>query len=434
MRKKKTKKTGLVALLLILVLLISIGYAALSTNLSITGNATIKKQTWSVYFNNVVLSSSNNVASVTTAPTVPEGSKTTTELNWEVSMDTPGQVYEFTVDVVNEGSMDAMIETATDNIVGSALTADQKKYLDYTITYLNGAEIEQYDKLAAGETKTIKVRLLFKQDVNASDLPSTDQSGLSLSYTTNYIQADNRAVTKLTKTPLTIGSTVNYSTTLNGVTLNNWKVFYVDGNYTYLILENYLPNAAIDTTSMEGLGTKGTYYVYGTKDDTIRRTNLLNAMTTKSNWDSLLVGTLNGTTSVNETRTENVWAMGSPTIELYVNSWNESYPDNKLYTAPKTMADGFGYYLGTSENPDVSNSHIVDMSNSDGFHNTLYYPGQVGTGNEGCSDYWFASGGAGSTNRMKYVASNGYIDDTYYYTEGNAFRPVICLPTSVVNQ
>ena len=44
---------------------------------------------------------------------------------------------------------------------------------------------------------------------------------------------------------LAIGDVVNYSTSLNGVTLDDWKVFYIDGDYTYLIYGDYLPNEAV---------------------------------------------------------------------------------------------------------------------------------------------------------------------------------------------
>ena len=170
--KRKQKNRKIVALAMAIILLISVGYAALSTNLKINGTANIAATSWSVYFTNVVIKQNNNVANVITEPTVPDGSTDTIELNWEVSMDTPGQIYEFNVDVVNAGTIDAMIETTTNNIVTSALTEAQAKYLDYSITYVNGAAVEQYDKLASGETKTLKVKLLFKQDINPEDLPS----------------------------------------------------------------------------------------------------------------------------------------------------------------------------------------------------------------------------------------------------------------------
>ena len=76
-------------------------------------------------------------------------------------------------------------------------------------------------------------------------------------------------------------------------------------------------------------------------------------MVTKSNWDGLLTGTLNGTITVDESRTANIWAMGSPDIELWVNSWNVSYPDDLLYTRydisrPENKYEG--WFVGNVEN------------------------------------------------------------------------------------
>ena len=112
--KKKQKKQSLIAISLILMMLISIGYAALSTTLTINGTANIGSSSWLVYFTNVVPNANNNVAQVVTEPTTT--GKETTTLNFAVNMDTPGQVYEFTVDAVNEGSIDAMIATETENL------------------------------------------------------------------------------------------------------------------------------------------------------------------------------------------------------------------------------------------------------------------------------------------------------------------------------
>ena len=194
MRVKSNKRTKVIAILFVLIMLISVGYAFLSTQLTINGIGTLKSNNWNIYFTNVQIKEGSIEA--TTAPTT-EGTSTT-ELNWAVSMDTPGQFYEYNVDVVNGGTIDAMVATATNEIVTTTLTADQQKYLDYSIKYVNGASVDQYDKLAAGETKTITVKLAFKDDIEAADLPSTDQTGIALSYTANYVQADDRAVEKAT--------------------------------------------------------------------------------------------------------------------------------------------------------------------------------------------------------------------------------------------
>ena len=435
---RNQKKQSLIAVALVLVMLISIGYAALSTTLTINGTANIGSSSWLVYFTNVVPNANNNVAQVVTAPSTT--GKETTTLNWAVNMDTPGQVYEFTVDVVNEGTIDAMIATETENLITQGLSTAQKKYLDYTVTYINGAAVEKNDKLAAGETKTLRVKLEFKTDVAAADLP-TDAQTINLSYSINYVQADDNAVTKITKDPLGIGDTVNYSTTLNNVTLDKWKVFYVDGDYTYIILEDYLPNSAIDTTQtyFNKLSKNGDYSIYVNSSesgtDLEKRTYLINALSTKSNWDSLLTGTINGK-AVNETRSEHVYAMGAPDIELWKNSWNATYPADTLYTRyandlvqSSTTYDG--WYIGASENP---SSTGLTLSGKEGYNNTLYYPHKEGIDSNKCYGYWLASPSAGGYRGVVLVGCDGIVGDSDYYDTYMAGRPVVSLPSNIINQ
>ena len=216
---------------------------------------------------------------------------------------------------------------------------------------------------------------------------------------------------------------------MNGVTLDNWKVFYVDGDYTTLIYGDYLPNAAIDTTS-SAFSNLGKDIAYGIVSND-NRLQLLEAMQIKSNWNSLLTGTINGHT-VNEMQTTNVWAMGSPTIDLWVNSWNDQYPSDTLYTAltASVMGDGlYGYYIGFTENPTTYMAN--NMSSKEGYDNTLYYPHKSDINL--CYGYWLASPSAFGSSFITYIDCMGSVTREGY--DGDyAFRPVISLPTSVVNQ
>ena len=233
MKKRNKKKTGLIAIILILVILISIGYASISTNLTIGGNATITAQNWLIYFTNIQPTTGS--VTPTTAPTT-SGTSTTT-LTWVVSLDTPGQFYEYTVDVKNDGSIDAMIGTLSN----STLTTNQAKYLDYTVTYSDGATIEQYDKLEAGHTETLRVRVEFKAD--PEELPSS-ASAITLNYASNYVQADTthaKARNTANVTPsgptvhnlaqagdIQVGDTVNYSPASGSITLTSDQTGYKD--------------------------------------------------------------------------------------------------------------------------------------------------------------------------------------------------------------
>ena len=78
------------------------------------------------------------------------------------------------------------------SLSNTSLTTNQSKYLNYKVTYSDGVEIEQYDRLNAGETEKLKVRVEFKKDLNPEDLPG-EGATINLTYTSNYVQADSNA-------------------------------------------------------------------------------------------------------------------------------------------------------------------------------------------------------------------------------------------------
>ena len=62
-----------------------------------------------------------------------------------------------------------------DSIDKDGLTNQQKKYLDYSISYLNGKEVKVGDTFKAGETKTTKVRVEYLNNISSEDLPGKDE-------------------------------------------------------------------------------------------------------------------------------------------------------------------------------------------------------------------------------------------------------------------
>lgn len=195
MRRKK--KQSIYALLAVLVLMISIGYAYLSTNLKINGTSKIHNATWDVHFENAE-ATANSTVTPTTAPSAPAASKLQ-EISYDVTFDTPGDIYEFTVDVVNGGRIDAMIESFTSKIkVGDAAEQDVSastlpSYLDYAVTYEDGTAIANNHLLAAGDTETIKVTVTFKRDITNAQLEEAAGKTITLNLGTNYVQADKNA-------------------------------------------------------------------------------------------------------------------------------------------------------------------------------------------------------------------------------------------------
>ncbi len=182
--KRKKKKVLSILVLLLLVLGISIGYAVLSQTLTINGTSSIGGSTWNVHFENVQVSAGSvSGANVTTAPTAT-GTETVS-LTYNVTLNQPGDFYEFTVDVKNGGSINAKLNAAP-TITGP--TGAQDVYTNTSFTDTNGNAVTASETLAAGAKKTYKVRVEFDSNISASQLPSTAQS-ITFNVSMPWVQA-----------------------------------------------------------------------------------------------------------------------------------------------------------------------------------------------------------------------------------------------------
>lgn len=180
MKGQNNKHTGyMIAILLLLVVGIGIGYAALTTTLNITGTSGIGKVTWDVHFENIAVTPGSVTA--TKAATIDSN---TTTVTYEVSLASPGQYYEFTVNVKNGGTLPAKLSAAP---ILAGVSTEQNVYTNYTVVYSDGSAIKANDTLAAGTSKTLKVRVEYDKNITASQLPTTAQT-LNLTYSMNYVQ------------------------------------------------------------------------------------------------------------------------------------------------------------------------------------------------------------------------------------------------------
>ena len=183
------------------------------------------------------------------------------------------------------------------------------------------------------------------------------------------------------------GKTVNYSA--NDIT--DWKIFYADSDNIFLITSDYLPIEKVPTLET-GMTTTGTYQAYWDSVPTEQTVTSLNSSfmftgfsdySTNDNAKcvSTLLNTSNWSGFVNSTYAD--YCIGSPTLEMWVASWNNNYPSDLLYC---NNPSSWGYYIGTSSSPTTYN---ISLNSYTGYSNTLYYPHTVGYNN--CSGYWLAS-------------------------------------------
>ena len=265
-------------------------------------------------------------------------------------------------------------------------------------------------------------------------------------------------------------------TSVNGQTISdNWKIFYADSNNVYLIYGDYYP-ANVQTEITSGTNStifipahtynsttkayKDSNYTYSVNSLTDKNTLLrylknntgydYTSYTTNKNYDSVGVGSTSATQydswknlltafgNGNDLAKKATSVQGSPTFEMWVDSWNEKYnkKDGKVAKL-RTFVKGSntdGYLIGDSDTTPTTyiSNKVGDSAKKTGYYDTLYYPytGSQTTAN----GYWLASPGGSSAGTLCHVSSSGYVfcDSSFGYHE-RAARPVISIPKSDFN-
>ena len=171
----KNKKS---IIILVLLLVISVGYAALSSNLKINGATGVKSASWIIHWANPQVVP----GSVTT--TKPTLSESNTNATWSVTLTEPGDFYEFTIDAVNEGTLDAEIlqikskfnDKDGEDIITEGPNRNLPAYIEYEVTHADNehSPITVGESLDHGQTETYRVRVAYSENINPSDLEETD--------------------------------------------------------------------------------------------------------------------------------------------------------------------------------------------------------------------------------------------------------------------
>ena len=244
------------------------------------------------------------------------------------------------------------------------------------------------------------------------------------------------------------GQTVDY-TSSNGQ--NNWKIFYSDGIHIFLITGEYIDLSdtdrldlntgmkifssskyranwekipdfqTIDSEVLERFKATGSNInEYQDEDNSKCVSTLLNT----NNWKKYMDNE-NGSG-----RAE--YSVGAPTIEMWMDSWNNKYPKEKFYWKKSNEKDHYGYCVGTSENPNEYRINSWLISSYEGINDKLYFPYDSVYNN--MYRYATASPSADASNSILHIQSDGKPDinngqgtnDPYI-----ALRPVVSLKDNV---
>ena len=217
-----------------------------------------------------------------------------------------------------------------------------------------------------------------------------------------------------------------------------WRIFYADENNIYLIASNYI--------KYDYAPTSENYTLYKNSDYRLAFDNVYQDYTgSASITDGRITKWIQKYLDVAPTSTyQNIravafmldeprwsamyanpsyaeYAIGGPTLEMFVASYNKTHPENPMYCS----ANSTGYYVSWTEGGTDYSISGLDTSES------LY----VISDSTDAYAMWLASPSAASSSYMMRVTSSGYVNQYYYYhstySSNPGIRPLVCLKSGV---
>ena len=259
------------------------------------------------------------------------------------------------------------------------------------------------------------------------------------------------------------GTEVQGFESYNGQT--GWKVFYVkdygdenpDNDVIFLITGDYIEASKVDIEKTKMTRISGAkYIIYWSNWPQMQKMNhnelfnienafdIDNSTYTNAKCISTLLNTENWTEFLDKKDGSGKasYAIGGPTVEMWMKSWNEKYPEtNEKYKKQQLLCNkisSIGYLVGIGLSSEIANSVSISSINElDGYnYSTLYYPqkGGIHDGNHYLKQYWMASPVHdinGHDNVSILTAVNyGYIG-FFQNMNSSGLRPVIALKPGV---
>ena len=186
-----SEKTRNIILIVLAVCLIGItvAYATLSQNLSISGVANVDKTKWSIHFANVLTPKVEGQA--TGGKAVLNSGSTVLTIS-EGTVSAPGDKITYIFDVVNEGDLPAEVETTLTQMEsckaenGSDVSIFCNK-IGLDLVYADTKEkVQKSDRLLSGETKTLNLIITYDKDKLLTTLPTSPITLSNITSTINY--------------------------------------------------------------------------------------------------------------------------------------------------------------------------------------------------------------------------------------------------------
>lgn len=163
MSKRAIIQNTLVIVLGLAIICMSVGYAAYRVDVNVVGESVIETPSWDVHLETPIKTYNTTVVNdnIILSPKINEDG---TQVDFSVLM-APGDIYEFTIDVRNSGTLDAKLSnySLTGETEGVTVSDDDVEYEVY------GVVKDESLKKGSYSTKTIRVKAKEKENAEIVD-------------------------------------------------------------------------------------------------------------------------------------------------------------------------------------------------------------------------------------------------------------------------
>ena len=240
MHKDRKKRNLIIGSLLAILVIMTVGYAAFSTQLKITGNASITSN-W-----NVQITGISNGTPTGSAENAINPSYDVLTANMEVNLYSPGDSMTYEITIENKGTIDATLSKIT------------KTDTNNPAILFETSGVNEGDNLNAGDKTTMTVKITYNPNITTQPENLTSE----LNVTLTYEQKGNSSVTPPTPTTITPDDlkalavtegdglyadeyengkyTYKGANPNNYITFNNetWRIISIDSNGSIKIMRN----------------------------------------------------------------------------------------------------------------------------------------------------------------------------------------------------
>ena len=195
----ENKKNVILAILIVGVVAMTVAFAALSTNLSISGTANVGDVSWNIHFTNWQLDTESTVTyggvthqNTASYPTVnqllqsPSVAASTKVENLNVTLNQPGDYVKYTFEIINEGSIDATLNNFTYPL--TCASGKNCDHLTYVVSCKDNTRANDFvvnSSLNSGERAYCYLQVTYNDQTNNNGVYT--QEAVSASVGVNFV-------------------------------------------------------------------------------------------------------------------------------------------------------------------------------------------------------------------------------------------------------